>query len=127
MTRTSDQAAMLLAALFKRASLTRARVSEKTIRKISGRSMLRHAFRDRLQDALEDFGLHLVELERGGYAMIAISTLEGAKTILAKRYLSNELRQLKRAKSREDVDGVCDVLRHEVEQDGEADDAENEE
>jgi hypothetical protein len=93
--RTAEQTAILLALLFKRANVKRARISERTIRVLSKRRSLRVAFVDRLCGELDDLGLHIIELERGGFGVIPISALDGASTILAKNYISVELRTLR--------------------------------
>jgi hypothetical protein len=89
------QAALLIALQLKRAQKTRARVSEKTVKLICGRTMLREAFLYDLRRWLEDFGVLLVHLERGGFALVAISALEGAPPILAKGHIEKELKALK--------------------------------
>lgn len=94
--RTAEQTATLLALLFKRAEKKRARVSEKTIRILSGRTALRDAFLQRLASAVDDLGLHLIPLERGGFGLIPISALNGAPSILSKRYILTELKELKK-------------------------------
>ena len=95
MHRTAEQTAILLALLFKRANTKRARISEKTIRVLSKRRSLRAVFLQGLRAALDDFGLHMIELERGGFGLIPVSALDGAQAILAKNYISNELKALK--------------------------------
>lgn len=81
MKRTAQDTATLIALLQKRADRNRARVSEKTIRLLSRRRFLRTAFLDNLSKELDDLGIHMVELERGGFGIIRVSTLNGAPTI----------------------------------------------
>ena len=83
---TAYQTAILLALLFKRAQEKRARLSETTIKKLSGRVKLRSAFIREVQDALDDLGFAFVEIERG-YAILPMSALNGAPSITAKRFL----------------------------------------
>jgi len=89
------QAALLIALVLKRAAKTRARVSEKTVKLICRRVMLRDAFLSELRQWLEDFGVLLVRLERGGFALLAVSALEGAPPILAKDHIAKERKALK--------------------------------
>src|SRR5437016_1705177 len=94
---TTEQTALLIAVLLKRAQVKRARISEKTVRVLSRRRHLRTAFLNRLIGALDDLGVHIVELDRGGFGLLPISALEGAESILAKTYLQNELSELRKA------------------------------
>jgi len=107
--RTAEETAVLIALLRKRSDKKRARISEKTIRVLSKRRFPRGAFLEDLNKQLDDLGLHMVELQRGGFGMISISALSGAPTILAKRYLSDDLQKLK-----QDA-GAMDEFRAEVE------------
>lgn len=83
---TSRETALLLALLFKRATASRARLSEMTLRKLSGRSQLRGAFIADLRDQLDDFGFAFLEIDRG-FAMVPFAALNGAPAITAKKYL----------------------------------------
>ena len=94
MIRTAEETALLAGLLLKQSGLKRGRISEKTIRKLSRRSQLRRVFIGRLTEQLDDLGLILVELERGGFGIMASSALEGAPAITAKRYLSEHLGRL---------------------------------
>ncbi len=84
---TPDTVALRLAVLLKRTEKTRARVSEKTLRILSGRSTLRDSFVIDLRNALEDLSVVSVRLDRGGFALIATSALEGAPPALAKNLM----------------------------------------
>lgn len=95
MKRTTEETAILVALLQKRAGVKRARISEKTVRVLSKRKHLRGAFLDSLRRELDDLGIHIVELERGGFGTILISALNGAPAILAKRYLKDDLKKLR--------------------------------
>jgi len=90
--RTAEEAALLLALLLTRSEQTRARVSEKTIRKVSGRRHIRSAFVGMLMDHLADLGINMSELERGGYGLLRSSVLEGAPAITAKTHLADKLK-----------------------------------
>jgi hypothetical protein len=96
MIRTPEETAILVAILLKRSLKKRARVSEKTLRRLSKRTHLRHAFLDMLEEYLDMVGITMVQLDRGGYALLPSSALNGAPAITAKRYLENDLRLLNR-------------------------------
>ncbi|MBI2218587.1 MAG: hypothetical protein HYU51_14960 [Candidatus Rokubacteria bacterium] len=93
--RTAEETAILTALLLKRANEKRARVSTKTIRRLSQRRTIRRAFLDMLEQHLDDLGVILIELDRGGYGLIAASTLDGARAVTAKKFLSKELSALR--------------------------------
>jgi len=82
-----ETVALRLAVLLKRTEKTRARVSEKTLRILSGRTTLRDSFVVSIRNALEDFGVVSVRLDRGGFALIATSALEGAPPALVKNLM----------------------------------------
>lgn len=92
----AEQTAVLLASLLHRSEERRARVSERTVRILSRRRTLRDAFKDRLRAELDDLGIHLVQLERGGFGVIPITALDGARAITAKKYLPDELKKLRK-------------------------------
>jgi hypothetical protein len=120
MKRAIEETAILVAVLLKRAKAKRARISEKTIRVLSRRRTLRVAFLSGLVAALDDLGVHMVELERGGFGLIPISALDGAPSILAKNYLREDLKQL-----RQGGEKVIAKLKAEVTEDGEGDETED--
>jgi len=95
MIRTAEETGLLAALLLKRSGFKRGRISEMTIRRLSKRSQLRRVFVGRLEEELDDLGLILVELERGGYGIMPSSGLEGAPAITAKKYLLEDLDRLK--------------------------------
>lgn len=103
----------MIALLQKRAEVKRARISGRTIRIISKRRTLRTAFLETLGRELDDLGIHMVELERGGFGIILVSALDGAPVILAKRYLKDDLKMLKRNEA------AFTKFRSEIEQDTE--------
>ena len=112
MKRTTEQTAVLVALLLKRSGQKRARLSENTIRVLSKRKTLRDAFKERLRAELDDIGLHLVQLERGGFGIIPINALDGAVAITAKKYLADDLKKLKKSD-----DAFFEKLRKEVDED----------
>jgi hypothetical protein len=121
MKRTIEETAILVALLLKRSGQKRARLSESTIRVLSKRKTLRDAFKERLRSELDDIGLHLVQLERGGFGILPINALDGAPAITAKKYLGDDLKKLKKS----DGDALFGKLRREVEEDAdEADEGE---
>jgi hypothetical protein len=109
--RTAEETAILLAFLLKRSGETRVRVSEKTIRRVSQRSYIRTAFVNMLVQHLDDLGLSMMQLERGGYGLIRASVLEGAPTVTAKSHLQDVLKELKKNR------GYIKTVRDEVERD----------
>jgi len=115
MKRTTEQTAVLVALLLKRSGQKRARLSENTIRVLSRRRTLRDAFKERLRSELDDIGIHLVQLERGGFGIIPINALDGAPAITAKKYLADDLKKLKKS----DDDAFFGKLRREVDEDTE--------
>lgn len=95
--RDTDQTAILLATILNRSDQTRARVSAKTIKKLAARRHLRRAFAAELTDALAEYSWTLTEIDSGGYAAVRTKTLEAAKPVTAKRWLTdNERKALKR-------------------------------
>lgn len=95
MRRSGEETALLTALLLKRSKLKRARISGATIRKLSRRSQLRRVFVGRFEEHLDDLGLVLVELERGGFGIMTSGGLEGAPAITAKKYLKDDLERLR--------------------------------
>lgn len=92
------QTALLLAVLIKRSGFTRARVSRETIRFVSRRRKIRLSFTNLLTQRLDDLGLVLMELDRGGFGLIRYAALDGAPAITAKRYFADELQRIRREK-----------------------------
>jgi hypothetical protein len=115
MKRSAEETALLVATLLKRSEQRRARVSDKTIRLLSKRRTLRDAFKERLRAELDDIGIHIVELERGGFGVIPINALDGAPAITAKKYLPEELKKLKKGSD----EAFFEKLRVEVYEDSE--------
>jgi hypothetical protein len=96
MRNTPLQTAVLIAVMLKRSGQTRARISASTIKLVGIRKPLRTAFISDLRGQLAEFGWELLELGSGGFGAVQISSLEAAKPVTAKRYLSDaELRALK--------------------------------
>jgi hypothetical protein len=117
MKRSTERTALLVGLLLKRSGQRRARISENTIRVLSRRKTLRDAFKERLRSELDDIGIHLVQLERGGFGVIPINALDGAPAITAKKYLADELKALKK----NDDDALFKKLQKEVDEDGDED------
>ncbi len=82
-----ETVALRLAVLLKRTEKTRARVSDRTLRILSGRTTLRDAFVISIRSTLEEYGVVAVRLDRGGFALIATSALEGAPPALVKNLM----------------------------------------
>jgi len=109
--RTAEQTALLLHRLLSLSGHKRARVSNATIRRLSNRRHLRAAFVNMLDEYLEDMGLILLELERGGYGVMYARTLEGAPPITAKKFLQDDLVRLRTEKD----ESLFDEIRQEIE------------
>lgn len=60
------------------------------------RKPLRDAFKEMLRAELHDLGIHLVQLERGGFGLIPVRALDGAPAITAKKNLMEVAEKLKR-------------------------------
>lgn len=78
--------ALRLAVMLKRSGKARARISEKTLRIVSRRTFLRDAFVVELRGILEELGIVLVRIPRGGFVLITIASLEGAPPITARAH-----------------------------------------
>ncbi len=96
MNRTAEETALLIALLLKRSNQKRARISIPTIRRLAKRRHIRGAFIEMLTLHLGDLGVVLVELDRGGYGLIPSDILNGAPAITAKKYLKDELADLRK-------------------------------
>ena len=96
--RTPEDTAILLTLLLKRSGQNRARISSNTIRRLAKRTHIRAAFVQVLMQRLDEIGLILIELDRGGYGLIRSRALDGAPTITAKKYLVEDLKKLKQGK-----------------------------
>jgi hypothetical protein len=108
MMRSSRESAILIALLFKRSEKTRARISTVTVKNLSKRKHLRTAFTEQLIDELDDLGIVLIELERGGFGLLSSTALNGAPAITAKKYLREDLRKLR--KKEVDFDDILSEL-----------------
>jgi hypothetical protein len=117
--RTSRESALLLALLFKRSEKTRVRLSTVTVKKLSKREHLRAAFIEELIVQLNDLGLVLIELERGGFGIIPVSALNGAPPVTAKKYLMQDLKRLREGKLT--FDDILNELDIEIEADNDDD------
>ena len=82
--------ALLVALMFNRSQLKRARLTHKTICRISGRTALRSQFIVQLQAELDDLGFILFESGRG-FGLIKYSLLDGALVLSESRYIDDEL------------------------------------
>lgn len=96
MRRTPDETAVLIALLVVRSEQKRARISEKTIRKLANRRRLRTAFLGMLRQHLEDRALVMIELDDGSWGLMPSKGLQGAPAITAKRFLTEDLEELKK-------------------------------
>ena len=89
MYRTAEETACLLAVMLNRSAQSRARVSAKTIKKLSNRVQLRSSFVVQLSDALaSQYEWIIFELTSGGYGAVQAKALEAAKAVTGHRYLT---------------------------------------
>lgn len=91
--RTARETAILLAVILKRSERSRARVSVKTIKLLAIRQNLRSAFVVEVVAELAEFGWILFEIASGGFGAIQAKTLEAAKSVTAKRLLTDDERR----------------------------------
>jgi hypothetical protein len=64
-----------------------------TIRIVSGRMHLRGAFMSLLVDALAQYGVGIMELPHGGFGLVQTRALEAARSISARRQLTEDERR----------------------------------
>jgi hypothetical protein len=88
--RSVEETAVILAVIFKRSGLGEARMSDQTIRMVSGRKRLEGSFRQNLKDELGEYGLEIVRFDAGDQALIRVSALEAASTVTATETLKLE-------------------------------------
>ena len=93
MKRNAKQTACLLAVILKRSEQTRARLSAKTIKLLAVRQNLRSAFVVELIAALADYDWIMFELASGGYGVVQAKALEAAKSVTARRWLTDDERR----------------------------------
>jgi hypothetical protein len=96
MYQTAQDVALLIALMLRRTGKPRGRISEVTIKTVSRRLRLRGAFLEELRGQLEDIGIMMVPLDRGGFGLLALSALEGAPSILARDHIAAEVNDLRR-------------------------------
>ncbi len=113
---SSEDAALLIAALLHRSGKTRARISDQTLKVISKRKRLKTAFRSEVVEWAEEFGVVMYPLDRGGYGLLSASSLEGATPLRSNQYISSELRDF-RKNGAIDRDAIYAELGFEVEED----------
>jgi hypothetical protein len=115
------QVAALIAEMMRRADLSRARISDVTLRKLSGRARLETSIRTAIADDLVDYGYVIHRLEgRGpttGNAIISLSALHAAKAVKGiDLFDASERAQISRGEY--DFDTLHDTLlgEHDVEE-----------
>jgi hypothetical protein len=113
---TPAETALLIALLLKRSGQERARISTETLRNVSARRHIRGAFVHLLIEHLKYLGLILIEIDRGGYALIPSSALHAAPAISARKYLLDDLDRLHQGNM--DFDDIRAELETDVEVDG---------
>jgi len=81
--RTARHTALLVALLLLRSGKKRVRFSVKTLKKLADRERLKSAFVVEVQLEAMNVGVIVVELNRGGFAAMWASPLEGAEVVTA--------------------------------------------
>lgn len=99
----------LMRLMMHRAGQTRARLSRKTVTRLAGRQRLRAGYLAQLIDIGLEEGLLIVELDTGAFGVMPVSSLAGAKTIIAKNVFSAEERKAI-SKDTIDMDAVAEEL-----------------
>ncbi len=95
--RNAEQTALLIALLVKRSNERRVRVSETTVKVLSGRQRLRSAFVVNVSEQLaSNHGLCMIEIDIGGFGIFHFKSLEGAKSATVKRLFSDGEKKLLR-------------------------------
>ena len=79
--RDPEHIALTFAVAMKRAGRTRARISDKTFRLLSERKQVKGGLVRNAYDWLVQYGYVLIELNRGGFGIAAVSALEGAPAL----------------------------------------------
>ena len=113
--RDAKEVALLLAVIFKRSGVARARVSDKTLKLLGYREKLRGSFAEWIKEHLADLGMAFIELETGGYGLMPSKALEAAKAITAKKWMTEE--ELDRLKNGQPFD-MSELWRELDEDDG---------
>ena len=88
--RSAEETAIVLAVILNRNGESRARVSVKTLRLAGNRFNLRAAFVRDVIDALAEFSWIMFEISTGGYGAVKSKALEAAKSVTAKRMLTDK-------------------------------------
>ncbi|MEN3295945.1 MAG: hypothetical protein V7642_5198 [Burkholderiales bacterium] len=100
--RTVEETAVILAVILKRSGLDEARISDQTIRLVSGRKRLEGSFRQNLKDELVEYGLEIVRFDNGDQALVRVSALEAANAVTATNTLKPE--ELEKIRAGDPVD-----------------------
>jgi hypothetical protein len=88
--RSVEETAVILAVILKRSGLDEARMSDQTIRLVSGRKRLEGSFRQNLKDELAEYGLEIIRFDNGDQALIRVSALEATNAVTATDTLKPE-------------------------------------
>ena len=107
--RSTVDTVTLMRLVMHRAGQTRGRISRKTVSRLAGRQRLRASYLAQLIDVGLEEGLLIVELNTGAFGIMPVSSLAGAKTIVAKNVLSEEERKAI-TKDTIDMDAVSEEL-----------------
>lgn len=87
MKRTNEQAVIMLASLLETSGQTRARISKSEVAALFGVRIRAVTVNNLIQIAPE-YGITLVELDTGGFGLLANRTLDGAKTLTFRKHFT---------------------------------------
>lgn len=86
----AQQTARLLAVGFQRSRQNRARVSLKSVQRISGRNRVAAPFIVALLEFMAEYGITMAELTTGGFGLLYTSALNGAKSLPVTNFLTED-------------------------------------
>ena len=104
-----SETALLIALMLKNSGRRRARLTSRTVKKLSGRDYLKASFVRHLQEELDNLGFVLPELAQGGFGLLPVGALEGAPRITAAIHMDEYLTQMKQGEVI-DFDEICALL-----------------
>lgn len=86
----AQQTARLLAIGFQRSRQNRARLSMKSVQRVSGRSRVSAAFIVSLMEFMAEYGIIMAELTTGGFGLLYASALNGARSLPVTKFLTED-------------------------------------
>lgn len=86
----AQQTARLLATGFQRSRQNRARLSLKSVQRVSGRTRVSASFIVALIEFMAEYGIIMAELTTGGFGLLYASALNGAKSLPVTNFLTED-------------------------------------